>query len=336
MHAIELSGPEPSDLRRVSLPDPGPVGHGQALVRMRAAAFNYLDRLVATGGYPGALYPNIPVADGAAEVVAIGDGVESVSVGDRVAVHPKALWIAGAGTARNNGAMRGVTIPGSLVELALVDATSLVVAPAHLGFEAIASLPIPATTGWNALRAGEIGPGSTVVLPGTGVTALQTLQLAKAAGARVIVTSSSDEKLDRARSLGADEGINYRMIPQWQDEVLRLTDGVGADLVLETTGADTFARSLAAVRHGGTVYAIGFVSGRDTPLDVLTVIGKAIRLIGGNTGSADDFRAATNAIAAHGIEPVVARTFGVRDIAGAYAALLAGEQFGKIAITLDW
>jgi NADPH:quinone reductase-like Zn-dependent oxidoreductase len=336
MHIIELGGPAITTIKRVSAPEPGPVGHGQALVRMRAAAFNYLDRLVATGGYPGALYPNVPVADGAGEVIAIGDGVESVHVGDRVAVHPKALWIAGAGTVRNNGAMRGVTIPGSLVELALVDAASLVVGPAHLGFEAIASLPIPATTGWNALRAGDIGPGSTVVLPGTGVTALQTLQLAKAAGARVIVTSSSDEKLDRARSLGADEGINYRAIPEWQDEVLRLTDGVGADLVLETTGADTFARSLAAVRHGGTVYAIGFVSGRDTPLDVLTVIGKAIRLIGGNTGSAADFRAATNAIAAHGIEPVIARTFGVGDIAGAYAALLAGEQFGKIAITLDW
>lgn len=175
-----------------------------------------------------------------------------------------------------------------------------------------------------------------MVLPGTGVTALQTLQLAKAAGARVIVTSSSDEKLARARSLGADEGINYRAVPEWQDEVLRLTNGVGADLVLETTGTDTFARSLAAVRHGGTVYAIGFVSGRDTPLDVLTIIGKAIRLIGGNTGSAADFRAATNAIAAHGIEPVIARAFGIDDIDSAYQTLLAGEQFGKIAITLDW
>ena len=139
-------------------------------------------------------------------------------------------------------------------------------------------LPLPATTGWNALRAGEITPGSTVVLPGTGVTALQTLQLAKAAGARVIITSSSDEKLERAKVLGADEGINYRATPDWQDEVLRITDGLGADLVLETTGTETFSRSLKAVRHGGTVYAIGFVSGRDTPLDLLAVIGKAIRM----------------------------------------------------------
>ncbi len=336
MYSIELSGPTITTIKRVSIPEPGNVGHGQALVRMRAAAFNYLDRLVATGGYPGALYPNIPVADGAGEVIAVGDGVENVGVGDHVAVHPKALWIAGRGTDRNNGAMRGVTIPGSLVELALVDAASLVVAPAHLGFEAIASLPIPATTGWNALRAGEITPGSTVVLPGTGVTALQTLQLAKAAGARVIITSSSDEKLERAKVLGADEGINYRATPDWQDEVLRMTDGLGADLVLETTGTDTFSRSLKAVRHGGTVYAIGFVSGRDTPLDLLAVIGKAIRVIGGNTGSAADFQAATDAISAHRIEPVIAQAFSVGDISDAYAALQKGGQFGKIAITLDW
>ena len=336
MHVIELTGPDPSHIRHVSLPDPGPVGHGQALVRMRAAAFNYLDRLVATGGYPGALYPNIPVADGAGEVVAVGDGVETVKVGDRVAVHPKAIWFAGEGTGRNNMAMRGVTLPGVLSEWMLVDAASLVTAPAHLDFEAIASLPISATTGWNALRAADVGPASTVVLPGTGATALQTLQLAKAAGARVIVTSSSDERLERARALGANEVINYRITPEWQDEVLRLTDGLGADLVLETTGTDTLARSLAAVRHGGTVFAIGFVSGYETSLNLLMVIGKAIRLIGGNTGSAADFRSAAGVIASHGIAPVIARTFSVNDIADAYAALLAGDQFGKLAIRLDW
>lgn len=336
MHAIELSGPDPSYLRQVSLPDPEPAGHGQALVRVHAAAFNYLDRLVVTGGYPGVLYPNIPVADGAGEVVAVGDGVAGVKVGDRVAVHPKAIWFAGQGTARNNKAMRGVTLPGALSEYILVDAASLVVAPAHLGFEAIASLPIPATTGWNALRAADIGPGSTVVLPGTGVTSLQTLQLAKAAGARVIVTSSSDEKLERARALGADEGINYRTTPEWQDVVVKLTDGIGADLVLETTGSDTFIRSVAAVRHGGTVYAIGFVSGHQTPLNLMAVIGNAISIVGGNTGSAADFRAAMVAIAAHKLEPVGAQTFAVGDIKQAYDALLRGDSFGKLAIRLDW
>ncbi|MEO6216617.1 MAG: NAD(P)-dependent alcohol dehydrogenase [Sphingomonas sp.] len=336
MHVIELRAAATESLTRTEWPEPAKPGHGEALIWMHAAAFNFIDVAVAAGPYPGALYPNAPVADGAGEVVAVGDGVDTVSVGDRVAIHPKSHWIAGRGTAQNGKAMRGVTISGSLVELALVDAVTLVKAPDHLSWEQIASLPISATTGWNALQAGNIGPGSTIVLPGTGVTALQTLQLAKAAGAKVIVTSSSDDKLASATALGADHGINYRANPNWETEVLSLTGGVGADLILETTGAATVEKSLAAVRQGGTVFMIGFVSGTALPLDMMPIIVKAIRMIGNNTGSVADFQAAMDVVAAHRISPVVAETFGVADTKAAYLSLDREARFGKVALNLNW
>lgn len=336
MHAIELSEPNIAALARITCAAPASPSRGQALVRMRAAALNFLDLLVATGRYPGAIYPNAPVADGAGEVVAVGGDVDEVAVGDRVAVHPKTRWIAGRGTAKTAEIMRGVTVTGSLVEYALVEAATLVKAPDHLSWEEIACLPVPATTGWNALVAAGVGPGSTVVIPGTGVTALQTLQLAKAAGATVIITSSSDQKLAWARALGADHGINYRAAPDWDREVMRLTNGRGADLILETTGEATFAKSLSAVCQGGTVFTIGFVSGASVQFELLPIIVKAVQVIGSNTGSVADLRSAMEIVAAHRIRPLIGQTFSVRDVASAYRALEEAERFGKVAITLDW
>src|ERR1700733_12158255 len=150
MKTIELKEPNLKAFAQTTLADPPSPGRGQALVRMRAAALNFLDLAVAVGQYPGALYPNAPIADGSGEVIAVGDAVTAVAVGDRVAVHPKAQWVAGPRTAKNAEMMRGVTTTGSLVEFALVDALTLVKAPKHLSWEEIASLPIPAATGWNA------------------------------------------------------------------------------------------------------------------------------------------------------------------------------------------
>lgn len=336
MRTIELAGPDVASLSATARTDPDKPARGEAIVRMRAAAFNYLDLLVATGRYPGALFPNAPVADGAGEVVAIGEDVDGVSVGDRVAVHPKAVWISGKGTARAARVMRGVTTTGSLVEYAVCDAGTLVKAPPGFSFEEIACLPIPAATGWNGLRSADVGPAATVVLTGTGVTALQTLQLARASGARIIVTSSSDEKLAHAVALGADHGINYRTNPDWENEVLALTDGNGADLVFDSAGAETFSHSLGALGQGGTLFTIGFVSGAATSLNLLTVISKSLRIVGYNTGSAADLRMAMAVIARHELKPVVAETFSVHDLEAAYAALAGGGHFGKLAIPLDW
>lgn len=336
MRRIELTGPSLQHLVRRDSPDPSALRRGEVLVRVRAASLNFLDLAVATGAYPGIPYPLVPVADGAGEVLAVGDEVQTLAVGDRIAVHSKPRWIDGPGTAATVNPTRGASLPGVLSELMVVDAASVVKAPANLSYPQIATLPIAATTAWRATEAGDLKPGSTVFLLGTGGVSIFALQLAKARGARVIIASSSDEKLERARSLGADETLNYRQTPDWDHAALDLTDGIGVDLVVETVGGKTFGRSIAAARHGGTVFTIGFLGGTATDLDLLPVISKAIRLQGSTTGSVADLRRATSALAAHDIEPVIDQVLYVADLAEAYAGIAAGGHFGKLAVELNW
>lgn len=332
MQAIQLTAPSLTAFRRTELPDPKP-GRGEVLVRLRAATLNYLDVAIATGNFPGVTFPMIPVADGAGEVAALGEGVDNVSLGDRVIPHFMPNWQGGAITSRHVAAMRGVTLPGSLADYVAVPATSLVALPAHLDFVQGAALPIAATTAWNAVRSAQVRPGSVVVLLGTGGVSIFALQFAKASGATVILASSSDEKLERARQIGADHLINYRATPAWDAEVLNLTEGRGADLVVERVGAATFARSLNAAAVGGTVFTVGFVGGTASSIDLLPIIVKALRIVGNNTGSVADLAEATKAIATHRIVPVIDRVFGITDTAAAYAELSAGgRHFGKLAI----
>jgi NADPH:quinone reductase-like Zn-dependent oxidoreductase len=335
MHSISLNGPSLDQLTPIELPDPAPPSHGQVLVRMRAASLNFLDLAVALGQYPGLDYPLVPVADGAGEIIAVGDGVADLTVGDRVALHPKTTWFAGRGSTERAGVTRGVTRPGSLIEITTVDAGSVVKLADHLSWQEGATLPIAATTAWNAVACADVVPGSNVVLLGTGGVSIFALQLAKARGARVIVTSSSDAKLALARKLGADETINYRASPDWDSNVIELTNGLGADLVLDTVGTATFPKSLAAARYGGVVFTIGFVSGTNLQLDLMPVILKALRVQGNNTGSAEDLGKAMQAIKATRIAPVIAKTFGIGDLAEAYRAQSNGPV-GKVAIQLDW
>lgn len=332
MKAIELTAPDLGAFRRTELPEPR-AGRGEVLVRLRAAALNYVDVAIATGAFPGAAFPLIPVADGAGEIAALGEGVDGLAVGDRVIPHFMPNWQGGAITPRNVAAMRGITRPGSLAEYVAVPATGIVALPAHLDFVQGAALPIAATTAWNAVRSAALRPGSVVVLLGTGGVSLFALQFAKASGATAILASSSDEKLERARRLGADHGINYRATPAWDEEVLKLTDGRGADLVVETVGGATFARALNAAAMGGTVFTVGFVGGTAASLDLLPIIVKALRIVGNNTGSVADLAEAARAIAAHRIVPVVDRVFGLDEVGAAYAELGAGgRHFGKLAI----
>jgi NADPH:quinone reductase-like Zn-dependent oxidoreductase len=303
---------------------------------MRAASLNFVDLAVVRGLFHGVEYPVTPVADGAGEVMAVGAGVRGLAPGDRVAVHPKAAWIAGPGDAQQQQIMRGVSLPGSLIEIATVDAASLVKAPDHLSWAEIAALPICATTAWNAMKAGGVGPASTVVLLGTGGVSTLALQLAKASGARVILTSSSDAKLERARELGADAVINYRARPDWDAAVLELTGGTGADLLVETVGAETFARSLGALRQGGTVFTVGFVTGGAAQVDLMTIIVKALRVMGNNTGSVADLAEAMAVIGQHAVRPPVARTFGLGEVREAYEAQGLAAHVGKLGIVLDW
>ncbi|HET7867652.1 MAG TPA: NAD(P)-dependent alcohol dehydrogenase, partial [Burkholderiaceae bacterium] len=267
------------------------------------------------------------------EVAALGEGVSGLTVGDRVIPHFMPNWQAGAITPDRVAAMRGITLPGSLAEYVAAPAASLVALPEHLDFVQGATLPIAATTAWNAVRSAPLRPGSVVVLLGTGGVSIFALQFAKASGAAVILASSSDEKLERARRLGADHLINYRITPAWDEEVLKLTGYRGADLVVETVGGQTLARSLQAVAVGGTVFTVGFVSGTAASIDLQPIIVKALRIVGNNTGSVADLAEACRAIAAHRIVPVIDRVFGIDDIRAAYTELSTGRRHvGKLAI----
>jgi NADPH:quinone reductase-like Zn-dependent oxidoreductase len=332
MKAIQLTAPALTAFRQAELPEPQ-AGPGEVLLRLRAAALNFVDVAIATGHFPGATFPMVPVTDGAGEIAALGRGVDGFAVGDRVIPHFMPHWQGGAITPGKAAAMRGVNLPGSLAEYVAVPANSLVALPAHLDFIHGATLPIAATTAWNAVRSARLRAGSVVVLLGTGGVSIFALQFAKACGATVILASSSDEKLERARALGADHLLNYRATPDWDREVLALTGGRGADLVVETVGAATFARALNAAATGGTVFTVGFIGGTAASLDLLPIIVKALRIVGNNTGSVDDLADAVRAIAAHRIVPVVDRVFGIDDTAAAYAELAAGgRHFGKLAI----
>jgi NADPH:quinone reductase-like Zn-dependent oxidoreductase len=337
MQAIEITAPSFDSLRRVQKPDLSPPGTGRIQVRMRAGSLNFADLAVASGHYPGAAYPNIALSDGAGEVVAVGPDVWQVEPGDRVAVHIKPRWIAGPASAELASPMRGATLPGSLVEVAEVDAASVAkVTDDRLTWEEIGTLPIAAMTAWRALQTAAIGPGSTIALLGTGGVSIFALQLAKARGARVLITSSADEKLVRARGMGADGTHNYRADPDWDSYVLDETSGVGADLVVDPVGGSGFGKSLAAVRHGGMVALVGFLGGAGGELDLLPAIFKEVRIQGTNGGSVADLAAAVAAIQAAGIRPVIDRTFGLAELDQAYALMSAGKHFGKIAVRFDW
>jgi len=336
MYAIELAGPDLGLFRRVDRPDPSPPESGRALVRMKAASMNFIDVAVATGQYSGVTYPIVPLVDGAGEVIQIGPDVWQVAVGDRVAVHSKPRWIAGKGNASIAKTTRGVNMRGSLIEIADLDAASIVKMPEHLSWEEIAAVPGAGIAAWQGLEAASAGPASTVVLLGTGGVSIFALQFAKARGARVIITSSSDDKLKRARALGADETVNYRDRPEWDAAVRTLTDGVGADLVIEAVGGADFDRSIKAVRYGGTIYALGFLGGTTAEVDLLSVIANGLRIEGTNGGSVAELTATAATIAAHRIKPVIDRSFALADLADAYGLMQRGGHFGKIAVTLDW
>ncbi|MES2262388.1 MAG: NAD(P)-dependent alcohol dehydrogenase [Pseudomonadota bacterium] len=332
MKIIELTAPTLDSFRAKHAPDPEP-GPGEVLVRLRAATLNYLDLAIATGRFPAPAFPLIPVADGAGEVAALGAGVAGFNQGDRVIPHFMPHWQAGPITSANVAALRGVNLPGSLAEYVAVPAHSLVPLPVHLDFAQGAALPIAATTAWNAQKAAQIRPGSIVVILGTGGVSIFALQFAKAAGATVILTSSSDEKLEQGRRLGADHLVNYAATPQWEQQVMEITGGRGADLVVDTVGEATFNQALQAAAYGGTVFTVGFISGSTPRLDLLPVIIKALKIVGNNTGSVADLREAVRAVEANRIVPVISRTFDIDNVRQAYAQLASSTRdVGKIAI----
>lgn len=337
MRAYQLPRPEGIDaLKAVELPKPT-AEHGQVVVRMHAASLNFRDLMIVTGKYgAGGIRANlVPLSDGAGEVAEIGPGVENIKVGDRVAGIFHQKWIAGEVSDSILGSALGGDLDGVLCEYRAFDAQGLIPFPPHLSYEEAATLPCAALTAWNALFGHrQVKPGDTVLTQGTGGVSIFAVQFAHAAGARVIATSSSDEKLGRVRKLGAAHGINYKQTPDWDQEVLRLTEGRGADNIVEVGGAGTLPRSLNAVRRGGQVNVIGVLSGGGE-INPMVVLQKSIVMRGIFVGSREMFAAMNRALSADELHPVVDRVFPWDEAPDAYRYLESGAHFGKVVIKIS-
>jgi NADPH:quinone reductase-like Zn-dependent oxidoreductase len=303
---------------------------------MRAASLNYRDLLVAKGAYdPKSLKVIVPLSDGAGEVVAVGEGVTRVKIGDRVASIFMQTFISGELAPEKANSALGGAIDGVLAEYVVFDEQGVVKIPAHISYEEAATLPCAAVTAWNAMVAeGHLKAGDTVLLQGTGGVSLFGLQFAKMMGARVILTSSSDEKLDRAIQLGADVGINYKTTPDWDEKVEKLTDGRGVDLVVEVGGSGTLSKSLRAVRYGGKVAMIGVLTGMTGDVSTSSILFKHIRVQGIYVGSRDLFEDMNRSVSLHEMKPIIDRVFSFHEAREALAYLESGAHFGKVVIRL--
>lgn len=322
-------------LTRGDAPNPSPQ-RGQVLVRLHAASLNFRDLLIITGRYSRASVPQglVPLSDGAGEVVEVGPDVTRFKPGDRVAGIFHQNWLAGEISDAILGSALGGDVDGVLSDYRVFEADGLVHLPTHLSYEEGATLPCAALTAWNALfihRA--VRPGDTVLIQGTGGVSIFALQFARAAGARVIATSSSDAKLERLRAMGAGDLINYQRTPEWDAEVLRFTGGRGVDHVVEVGGAGTLSRSLRAVRRGGQVNVIGLLAGVGQ-IDPMVVLGRSILMRGIFVGSREMFEAMNRAIVAMDIHPVIDRVFPFDQAREAYRHLESGAHFGKVVIRI--
>jgi NADPH:quinone reductase-like Zn-dependent oxidoreductase len=327
----EFGGPDA--IKPAELPDPVP-GHGQVLVRMRAVSLNFRDLLMSRGIYnPKLKLPMIPISDGAGEVVAIGPGVSRFKPGEKVAACFMPEWLNGPTDDENARSALGGGGVGLLAELAVLPEHGLVPIPSHLTVEEAASLPCAGVTAWNALvESGGVKPGDTVLVQGTGGVSLFALQFARMVGARVIVTSSSDQKLARALELGAADGINYKTTPDWDKRARELTAGKGVDMIIEVGGAGTLPRSMRAVRMGGYIALIGVLSGVSAEVNPMPILMKNIQVQGIFVGSRAMFEAMNRAIAISQMHPVIDRVFDFDQAPQAFTYLESGAHFGKVVI----
>jgi len=319
-------------LKLVERPDPSP-GPGQVLLKMKAFAINYRDLLVVGG--VGRWKPplgRIPLSDGVGIVAATGSGVSRVKVGNRVApiFYPKRLE-GRAAAGKMDHALGGAAADGVLAEYAVFDEGGLVNVPPHLSDEEAATLPCAGVTAWNSLLAfGNITPGDSVVVLGTGGVSIFALQFARFRGARVILTSSSDQKLERAKEAGAAAVINYKTEPRWPNAVAQLANGVGADYIVDTVGE--LHEAIAAVRLGGAVAFVGLLTGMTSEVDLVTFMGKSARIEAIDVGSREMFEAMNRAIEFHAMHPVIDRVFGFTELPEALTYLREGRHFGKVCL----
>ena len=334
MRVWEIQGSFGIDnLKPAEKPDPKP-GAGQIVVAMRAASLNYRDLLTVEGMGGGFPLPLIPFSDGAGEVVAVGSGVTRVKPGDRVCPSFFQTWIDGQVADYSRTSALGGTAQGVLQEKMLVSADGVSKVPDYLSWTEAATLPCAGLTAWRAIAVeAPIGPGNTVLVQGTGGVSIFALQFAKARGATVIATSSSEDKLKRAKALGADHLINYKTTPEWGKTVRELTGGRGVDVVVEVGGENTFGQSLDAARVGGSVIVIGVLGGFSSPVFLPVLFGKNLRVIGISVGSRAMFDDMTSSMEKWKLKPIVDKTFPVAQVQDALHLMRDKGHFGKICVT---
>jgi len=332
MRAVEASGFSIQDLRLVKSPIPE-VGKGEMLIRLEAASLNYRDLAILDQKYmPNLSLPYVPCSDGCGTVEAVGSGVSRFKVGDKVIPVYTQGWYNGLPSkAQRTTKTLGAPLSGVLQDYIVIPEEEAVSSPQSLSDTECATLPIAALTAWNTLEQGGVKPGSVVLVQGTGGVALFALQFAKAAGAKVVLLSSSDEKLERAKALGADTLINYQTNPNWGALAKEATGGEGVDIVVETTG-HSLPESLGAVKFGGFVGVIGFVGGHETTISVKTLIGPFVRVQGIAVGSRTQFEAMNKAIDHLKIKPIIDSEFPLEDSSKAFEHLKSGKHFGKVVI----
>ncbi len=336
MKAWQLaSGKQIDGLTLEHLPS-APVGPREVRVQLKAATLNFRDLMIARGMYPVGAYPLIPGSDGAGVVLETGADVTRFRAGDRVTTSFFPHWSEGRASRAKFANPLGGGGKGTLAEEIVLSEDALIASPPGLSFAQSAALTCAGTTAWNALFViGDLKAGDTLVLLGTGGVSIWALQLAKVAGARVILTSSSDEKLARARALGAQHTINYVTTPDWSKEVLRLTGGEGADQVVEVGGEKTIEQSLASIRVGGAITVIGAVSGNGGGIAPRSLITTNARFLGVYVGSRAMHEDLARTVAIHAIKPVIDRVFPFEKAPDAFRYFGEGKHFGKVAVAFD-
>lgn len=316
-------------------PTPQPKA-GELLVKVGAVSLNFRDKAIVDGIYEPHLVPKplIPVSDAAGTVVAVGDGVTRFQVGDRVNSHLYSRWLDGAPGPDEPAYCFGSPLPGGLAEYMIIHEDSAVGAPDNMSDEEAATLPIAALTAWYALvDFGQVQPGQTVLVQGTGGVSIFAVQIATALGAKVIATSSSDQNLQTVKALGAVAGVNYRSTPKWEEEVLKLTDGKGVDLLLDVAGGDGINQSIAATKASGRIAQIGFMSGQSVQLNLMPLIFRQTTIRGIAVAPRSSFDRMNVFLNAHNIRPVIDQVYPFEQAHEAYKHLARGA-FGKVVIKI--
>ncbi len=335
-NAVQLEGPGVEGISSVwrDVPEIGP---GQVLLHMAGSCLNYHDAVVIWGFIPGIGYPRVPLSDGAGTVAEVGPGVDRVRVGDRVTPSFYPAWIEGPPRPEVKHPIPGEGIDGCCAQQIVVDAEHLVHSPSHLSDIETGTLACAGLTAWSAVVTnGRVARGQTVVIEGTGGVSLFAMQFAKAHGARVIATSSSDEKLERVGDLGADDGINYREHAEWSTAVLELTNGHGADIVVDVGGQGSLGQAVLATKMDGHVSIVGVLGGfGNAEVPVTIAMTRNTRLQGVTVGSRDDYDRMCRFMETEKIHPIISDTFPMADLGQAVNHLEQGRHFGKIAVSID-